>query len=287
MKFGITMFPTDESIPVVELARAVEAAGFESLFVPEHTHIPVASVPPTFPREYSHLLDPFVALAAAAAATTRLLLGTGVCLVMERDPITLAKEVASLDYVSGGRFLFGIGGGWNQAEMQHHGTRPSLRWRILRERVLAMKQIWTQDVAEFHGRFVDFAPLWSWPKPVQRPHPPILVGGNGARTLERVVEYGDGWIPIGGQIGPDGAWRPVGTRGPSVIERIPTLQQMAAAAGRGSLPVTIFGAPPTREGVEPFEQAGVARCLFWLPPLPTAGFLPLLERCAAVAAGFR
>src|SRR5215831_3039234 len=186
------MFPTDYSIGVVDLARAAEDHGFESVWYPEHTHIPAdRRTPwpggPALPRESSHALDPFVAMGAAAAATTRLKLGTGVCLVIERDPITLAKDVASVDYVSGGRFLFGIGGGWNLEEMANHGTDPSKRWTILRERILAMKQLWTEDVASFHGSYVNFDRVWQWPKPIQRPHPPIIIGGNGPRTLRRVI----------------------------------------------------------------------------------------------------
>ncbi|MFB3053621.1 MAG: LLM class F420-dependent oxidoreductase, partial [Dehalococcoidia bacterium] len=204
MKFGVTMFPTDYSISPAELAGAVEERGFESLFFPEHTHIPASRRTPwpggaDLPREYSHTLDPFVALSAAATATERLRIGTGICLVVERDPITLAQEVASLDFISGGRFLFGIGGGWTLEEMENHGADPARRWKLLRERVLAMKAIWAEDEAEFHGRFVNFDPIWSWPKPVQKPHPPILVGGSGPHTFQRVVEYGDAWMPIAGR----------------------------------------------------------------------------------------
>src|SRR5919206_2840703 len=185
MKFGVTMFTTRYSIGPAELARAVEERGFESLFVPEHTHIPVSRRSPwpggaDLPDEYRETLDPFLALTAAAAATERLLLGTGICLVVERDPITTAKEVATLDHLSGGRFLFGVGAGWNAEEMQNHGTDPSTRFGLMRERVEAMKAIWTQDEAAYHGKHVDFDAMWSWPKPAQKPHPPILVGGRGA-----------------------------------------------------------------------------------------------------------
>src|SRR5438105_1420753 len=207
MKFGITIFATEYTIDVRELARASEELGFESLWFPEHTHIPAERKTPwpggaELPREYSHPLDPFVALTAAAAATRTLKVGTGVCLVVERDPITLAKEVASLDFISGGRFLFGIGGGWNYEEMANHGTEPAHRWSIMRERMLALKQIWTNDEASFDGKYVNFDRIWSWPKPAQQPHPPIIVGGNGPRTLRRVIEYGDEWGPIIGR-GPD------------------------------------------------------------------------------------
>jgi probable F420-dependent oxidoreductase len=276
MQFGVTIFPTDYAIDVVELGRAAEAHGFESLFVPEHTHIPASRRTPhpsgaELPREYSHALDPFVALAAVAAATSTLRLGTGVCLVVERDPITLAKEVASVDHLSRGRVLFGVGGGWNLEEMENHGTDPARRWQVLRERVLAMKVIWTHDEAEFHGRYVDFDPIWQWPKPVQRPHPPVIVGGNGPRVLQRVLEYGDGWMPIPGRAGPP------------LEERIAELARLAAAAGRPPIPVTIFWAPPEARAVEQYAAVGVTRCLFGLPAAGADEVLPLLARYAALA----
>jgi probable F420-dependent oxidoreductase len=277
MKFGAVMFPTDYSIGPAELARALEERGFESLFFPEHTHIPVSRRTPwpggtELPREYSHIIDPFVALTAAAAATVRLRVGTGVCLVVERDPITLAKEVSSLDFVSGGRFLFGIGAGWNIEEMEDHGTDPARRWKLLRERVQAMKAIWTQDEAEYHGEFVDFDPVWSWPKPVQRPHPPVIVGGGGPRTLKRVVEYGDGWMPI-----PARGGRPLS-------EAIVELNSLAAAAGRGPIPVTVYGAPMRPEVLAHYAETGVERCVFWLPAASAEETLPLLDRAAELAA---
>ena len=280
VKFGVIMFPTDYSIDVVGFGRAVEEHGFESLFLPEHTHIPTSRRSPwpggaELPREYSHALDPFVALAAVAAATSQLRLGTGVCLVIERDPIVLAKEVASLDYLSGGRFLFGVGGGWNLEEMENHGTNPATRWRLLRERILAMKEIWTKDEAEFHGELVNFDPIWSWPKPAQKPHPPIIVGGNGPHTLRRVIEYGDEWMPIGGRAG-----------APPIEERIGELNRLAAEAGRGPLPVTIFGVPRNAEAIERYEAAGVARCVFWLPAAGPDEVLPRLGRCAELAKSF-
>src|SRR5881628_1791766 len=198
MYCGVQMFATDEAIRVDDLARAAEERGFESLWLPEHTHIPVSRRSPwpggpTLPREYWRTHDLFVALATAAAVTTRLRVASGICLLVERDPIITAKEVASLDHLSGGRVLFGIGGGWNAEEMEDHGTDFKQRWRVLRERVLAMKRIWTEDEAAFEGDFVRFEPLWSWPKPVQKPHPPILLGGHGPRALARVVDYCDGW----------------------------------------------------------------------------------------------
>ena len=279
MKFGVTMFPTDYSISPIELASAVEERGFESLFFPEHTHIPTSRRTPwpggaELPREYSHTLDLFVALTAAATATERLLIGTGICLVVERDPITLAKEVASLDYICRGRFLFGIGGGWNREEMENHGTNPVQRWKLLRERVLAMKAIWTEDEAQFHGDFVNFDPIWSWPKPVQKPHPPILVGGDGPGTLQRVVEYGDGWMPI------------VGRGQTSLFERIAELNRLATEAGRGHIPVSIYGTPPRPEAIEQYVDLGVERCIFWLPAASTKEVLPLLDRYAELVDRF-
>src|SRR5918912_2254477 len=224
------MFPTDYSIDPVELGRIAEEHGFESLFFPEHTHIPASRRTPypaggELPREYFNLWDPFVALAGVAAATERLLLATGICLVVERDPIVTAKEVASLDRLSNGRFLFGIGAGWNREEMENHGTDPRRRFSLMRERVEAMKAIWAQDEAEYHGEHVDFDPVWSWPKPAQEPHPPVLVGGNGERVLDRVVRYGDEWMP---NIARDD----IG----NLERRIAELQEKASAAGRGEIP---------------------------------------------------
>ncbi len=278
MKFGITMFPTDYAIGPIDLARAVEERGFDALFFPEHTHIPASRRSPwpggaELPREYSHTLDPFVALSAAAVATKTLKIGTGICLVIQRDPITLAKEVASIDHLSGGRFIFGIGGGWNEEEMENHGTDPKQRWRLMRERVQAMKEIWTKDAAEFHGKLVDFDPVWAWPKPVQKPHPPVYVGGDGPHTLQRVVEYGDGWLPIPGR-----GRTPLG-------ERIGELQRMAAAAGRGPVPVTLFGAQPRPEVLDHYAEIGVDRCVFWLSPASPAESVPQLDRYAELVAG--
>ena len=259
MNFGIIMFVTDYTIGAAEMARAVEERGFDSLWVPEHTHIPVSRQSPypgggELPKEYSHTLDPFVTLAAAAAVTERLLLGTGVCLVVERDPIVLAKEVATLDHISGGRVLFGVGGGWNKEEMQNHGTDPKKRWRVLRERVEAMKTIWANDEAEYHGEFVDFDPIWSWPKPVQKPNPPIVIGGSGPTTFDRVLDYGDHWMPIGARVK-----RPL-------AEEIKDLQERAAERGRGPIPVSVFGTRANREAVEELAAAGAERVIFWVQP---------------------
>jgi len=277
VKIGLTMFSTEYAIGPVELGRAAEERGFESIFFPEHTHIPVSRRSPwpggdDLPEHYRHTLDPFAALAAIVAVTERVLLGTGICLVVERDPIITAKEVATLDVLSGGRFLFGIGGGWNYEEMENHGTDPRKRWRLMRERVLAMKEIWTKEVAEFHGEFVDFEPLWQWPKPVQQPHPPILVAGNGPRTLERVLEYGDGWIPIAGR-----GQVPLG-------QQIAELRALCAERGRDPVPVTVFGARATPEVLEHYVESGVDRCLLSVPPEPAAEVLPLLDTYADLMA---
>jgi probable F420-dependent oxidoreductase len=254
VKFGVAIFPTDYAIDMAELGPAAEQAGFESLWVAEHSHIPTNRLSswPTggeLPKHYWHTMDPFVALTVAATATKTLRLGTGICLLVERDPIHTAKEVASLDHVSNGRFLFGVGGGWNREEMADHGTDFSKRWKLLRERVEAMKAIWTQDVSEYHGEMVDFGPMWSWPKPVQKPHPPVILGGSGPKILERVVRYGDGWMPNRGQ----------------VMERIPELQRLAEAAGRGHIPVTTYPRA-SAEDIERFAQAGVERCIYYVPP---------------------
>jgi probable F420-dependent oxidoreductase len=276
MRFGLSMFVTDETIGPVELGRAAEEAGFDSLFVPEHTHIPASrdSDRPgggDLPREYWHTLDPFVALTAIAATTERLRVGTGVVLIIEHDPIVLAKKAATLDLVSGGRFEFGIGAGWNFEEMRNHGTDPAKRFKIMRERALAVREIWTHDEASFHGEFVDFERIWSWPKPVQQPHPPIWIGGTGARVLDRVLDYGDGWFPN---------MRNLDEAGP----RIDELQRRAADAGRDRIPVTYFGLrDPDDEKLETLAEAGVDRTLLMLPPDGEGETLERLERYAALA----
>jgi probable F420-dependent oxidoreductase len=273
MDIGVFMFPTEYAIRVDELARALEERGFESLFLPEHTHIPVSRRTPfpgggPLPREYSHTLDPFVALSAAAAATTRLRVGTGICLLIQRDPIVTAKAVASLDLLSNGRFLFGIGGGWNVDEMGNHGTAYATRFRLLRERVLAMKEIWTKDEARFHGEFVRFDPIWSYPKPLQKPHPPILLGGESGHTLQRVVDFCDGWFPRG--------------RGGEavVLAGLEDLRARAERAGRDmkTISVSVFGAPPDPAVLARYREAGVTRVVFRLPPEGRDRVLPLLDQ---------
>jgi probable F420-dependent oxidoreductase len=273
VKVGIGIFPTDRSISPVELAVAAEEAGFESFWVPEHTHIPLSEF--HFPgggpvgEMYKRSLDPFVALGACAAATSSILLGTGICLIIERDPIVLAKEVASVDLLSGGRFLFGIGAGWNRVEMANHGTDPSTRFSLMAERVEVLKTIWREDEPSFAGRFHSFDPIWCWPKPVQSPHPPVLIGGNGARVLERVVAYGDEWMP--NATSPD-------VLGPRIAE----LQSMASAAGRDRIPVSVFGSRPDAATVSRFRDAGADRVTFWVPSEGRDVVLPLVERYAAL-----
>jgi probable F420-dependent oxidoreductase len=271
MRFGIAVFPTDYGVDPATLARLVEERGFESLFFPEHTHIPASRRTPwpgggELPEEYSHTHDPFVALTAAAASTERLLLGTGICLVVERDPIITAKEVASLDQLSGGRFLFGVGAGWNREEMENHGTDPRRRFSLMRERIEAMKAIWARDEASYHGEHVSFDRIWCWPKPVQRPHPPVLVGGNAERVLDRVVAFGDEWMP---------------NRASGLTERIADLNRLAAEAGRDPIPVTLSGARPDRELIERGERAGVHRCTFYIPPADAGETERRLDQLAA------
>jgi probable F420-dependent oxidoreductase len=256
MRFGIAVFPSDEAADPATIARLVEERGFESLFFPEHTHIPASRRTPypaggELPREYARTYDPFVALTAAAAATETLLVATGICLVIERDPIITAKEVASLDRLSGGRFLFGVGAGWNVEEMENHGTDPRRRFSLMRERIEAMRAIWTEDEASYHGEHVNFDSIWCWPKPVQQPHPPVIVGGNAEKVLDRVVAFGDEWMP---------------NRVSGLTERIEKLKQLAEQAGRDPIPITLSGAKPDRELIERGEKSGVHRCTFYISP---------------------
>lgn len=278
MKFGISTFITDYSIDCQELGPVMEDLGFDSLFVAEHTHIPTSRKTPfpggtELPKQYSHTLDPLSSLAAVAAVTKNLLVGTGISLVIQHDPITLAKNIASVDYISGGRFMFGIGAGWNEDEMNNHGTKYTLRWKILRERIMAMKEIWTKEEAEYHGEFVDFDPIWSYPKPKSNPHPPILMGGDGAKTLDRIIDYADEWMPIGG-------------RSEHLAERIAELQRMAKAAGRDPIPVTIFGARRDAKEIEAWAEAGVGRCLFMLPSVPAEQSIAMLKDNAEIIKEF-
>ena len=274
MRVGVFYFPTDYGIDIAELARALEERGFGSLFVPEHTHIPVSRRTPfpgggELPKRYSHTHDPFVALAFAAAATKKLLVGTGVCLVPQHEPIVTAKAIASLDMLSNGRFIFGIGGGWNVDEMENHGATHKDRFKIMREHVLAMKALWTEEEASYHGQFVNFDPVWSYPKPVQRPHPPIVLGGESDHTLKRVVEYCDGWFPR--------------TRaGFDPVQSVDRLKKMAAEKGRDfkSLSITVFGAPNKAEVLESYAKAGIEGALLAVPDGTRDEILAFLDKQA-------
>ena len=278
MDAGAAIFFTDYSIGPVELGRALEARGFGSLWAPEHSHIPLSRRTPfpqggELPKKYYDVMDPFVTLSAAAAATTRLQVATGVCLVVQRDPIQTAKLVASLDQVSGGRFLFGVGAGWNAEEMADHGTAFGSRFRVMRERIEAMKAIWTRSKPEYHGEFVDFPPMMTWPKPVQKPHPPVIVGGAFPYGARRAITFGDGWVPH--------ARRP---QYGDVLGLLPQFHKLAVEAGRdpASLPVTIFGVPEDADLIARYRDAGVARVVFNLPPAGADEVLPVLDRCAAL-----
>jgi probable F420-dependent oxidoreductase len=279
--FGVMMFATDYAIQPVELARATEERGLDSLFFPEHTHIPTSRKSPwpggaELPMEYSHTHDLFVALTAAAAVTKRIKLGTGICLVIERDPILMAKEVASLDVISGGRVVLGIGGGWNAEEMENHGTDFKRRWRLLRERVLAMKEIWSKDKAEFHGEFVNFDPIWSWPKPVQRGGPPILLGSEAKKCFERVVDFCDGWIPIN-------------RKGDQLKTGVQQLREEAKRAGRRfeDLQLGVFGVPPKADFAKQLLDWGFSHLIFGLPPAKADKVLPMLDSYSEIAAKLR
>lgn len=274
MKLGVTMFATDQAMAPVDLARAVEERGFSSLYVPEHTHIPVSRRTPAptgdaeLPEEYRRTLDPFVALAAAAAVTRKIEIGTGICLVAQRDPIVTAKEVATLDLVSGGRFVFGIGFGWNREEMTSHGVDFRRRREIVREKVLAMQRLWTDERASFAGEFVRFEASWAWPKPLRRPRPPILIGGApGPKLFRHIAEYADGWIPIGGA---------------GVAAALPDLRRAVDAAGRdpGSMRVVPFGTIPNAEKLRYYESLGIDEVVVRIPSAPADVVLPLLDRYA-------
>lgn len=279
MYVGAFHFPTDYGIDPGELAQALEARGFESLFVCEHTHIPVSRKTPfpgggDLPKRYMHTYDPFVALSFAAARTKTLKLGTGVALVPQRDPIVTAKSVASLDRLSGGRFLFAVGGGWNVDEMENHGARYETRFRLLRERVLAMKALWTEEEAGFHGEFVNFDPVWLYPKPIQKPHPPVLLGGESDHTLKRVVEFCDGWFPR-----PRNGWEPA-----TAAAR---LRNAAEAVGRdpATLSITVFAAPADKARLAEYREAGIDRVLLEVPDLPRDEVLRLLDQRAVLTKG--
>ncbi len=281
--FGVLMFPTDYAVPPAKLATAVEARGFESLFFPEHTHIPASRQTPwpgggDLPREYWHSHDPYVALAAAASVTTHLLLGTGITLVTERDPIVMAKQVASLDLISDGRVLLGIGAGWNAEEMANHGVAYTQRWAIVRERVLAMRQIWTMEEAEFHGEFVDFDPLWAYPKPRQDGGPKILLGASSKWAYARIADYADGWMPIH----QDPA-RAASQGAVDYAAGIAATRRAWGAAGRQGIPdFSIFGVGDDQRRVAELAELGFNRIIFGLPSADADVVLPLLDRYATI-----
>jgi len=276
MEIGASIFFTEYSISPTELAVALEERGFDSLWVAEHSHIPVTrrfSVPGggELTRQYYDVMDPFVTLSAAAVVTKRLKLATGVCLVIQRDTIQTAKLVASIDHISGGRFIFGIGGGWNAEEMEDHGTDYTTRFKKMREQIEAMKEIWTKDKPEYHGEIVDFPPMMTWPKPVQKPHPPIIVGGAFQYAARRAIRYGDGLIPQASDAGSG-----------SPEEFLPRFRQMAKEAGRDpqSLSVTLGGAPEDPDRLKRYRDLGVARMNVRLPPDKADDILPVLDRWA-------
>jgi probable F420-dependent oxidoreductase len=273
--FGTSTFITDETPTPGEFGRLVEERGFDSLFVAEHPHMPRDTVREV-ERKYYRSLDPFVTLTAAAATTTKLRLGFGIMLLPQRDPITTAKAIASLDYVSGGRVEVGLGAGWNVPEIENHGTPFNKRFGVMRERAEAMKAIWTQDEASYHGRYVNFDHIMSWPKPVQKPHPPLWIGGLGEKVIDRVLRYGDGWFP--------NSRDPAGDR---LAERIAELRRRGEEAGRGRIPVTAFGVPIDASRVKEFADAGVDRVLFMLPSAARAEVEQAADEAAAVAERFR
>jgi probable F420-dependent oxidoreductase len=283
MHVGAGIFFTDYAMPAQAVGPALEQRGFESVWAPEHSHIPLSRVSPfpsggELPKEYYDAMDPFVSLSAIASVTRTLKLGTGVCLVIQRDTIQTAKLVASLDQISGGRFLFGIGGGWNQDEMEDHGTDFKTRFRKMAEQVAAMKAIWTQTKPPYEGQFVKFPPMMAWPKPVQKPHPPVIVGGAFPFAAKRAIAYGDGWIPHKArpQYG-------------DVADFLPEFRKMAREAGRdpASIPITIWGATEDADLLRRYQDLGVSRVVVSLPSKPEDVLLPRLDRWAALIEAVR
>lgn len=272
MDFGIAIFPTLRTPSPGELARLTEAYGFESLWFPDHTHIPAARETPfptggDLPPEYARIHDPFVGLAAAAAVTERIKICTGVCLVVERDPIVTAKQVATLDHLSSGRVVFGVGAGWNREEMANHGTDPSTRMKLMRERVEAIKRIWTEDEASYEGELVRFDRIWCWPKPLQRPHPPIVLGGREGKILDRVLAYADGWMP----------------NIPDDDQRLGQVAELRERADR-PIPVSLFAVPSDPRRLARYVDAGIERGIFYLPQGDRSETERRLEAASALVA---
>ncbi len=278
LNFGASMFFTDYSMAPGELGKALEERGFESVWAPEHSHIPLSRKTPfpaggDLPKKYYDAMDPFVTLTMAAAATKRLKVGTGVCLVAQRDPIQTAKLVASIDNVSGGRFLFGIGNGWNRDEMENHGTDFTQRHKLARERVEAMKAIWTQSKPEYHGEFVNFDPMMTWPKPVQKPHPPVIVGGAFPYSARRAIRYGDGWIPQASR----GAYA-------EIADMIPEFRKMATEAGRDAskIEITVWFPKKDADLMKRYQDLGVSRVVFNLESEKAGTILPVIDGWATL-----
>jgi probable F420-dependent oxidoreductase len=277
MHFGASIFFTDSSITPAELGRALEERGFESVWAAEHSHIPLSRKSPwggggDLPKQYYDVMDPFVTLTAAACATKTLRIGTGVCLVNQRDPIQLAKLVASIDQVSAGRFLFGVGNGWNQDEMENHGTVFATRHKLVRERIEAMREIWTKSKPEYHGEFVNFDPMMTWPKPVQKPHPPVIVGGAYPYAARRAVRYGDGWMPLAGRPQQYG----------DVFDYVPKFREMLKEAGRDpeTFPVSLFSSVDDLDRLKRYRDMGIVRSVVSLPAAGEDVVLPILDRWA-------
>ncbi len=278
MHFGVSMFFTDYSMSPADLARALEERGFESLWAPEHSHIPLSRLsayPPggDLPKKYYDTMDPFVTLSSAAAVTRSLKVGTAICLVVQRDPIQTAKSVASLDQISTGRFLFGVGAGWNAEEMADHGTEFKSRFKLMRERIEAMKVIWTKSKPEYQGEMVNFGPMMTWPKPVQKPHPPVIVGGAFPYGARRAIQYGDGWLPH--------ARRPAYG---DVITQFPEFRRLMKEAGRdpASLPITVYGVAEDADLLKRYRDEGTERVIFEVDSANADAVLPVLDRCAAL-----
>jgi probable F420-dependent oxidoreductase len=272
MDFGVGYFPTHDGMGPGAVARLVEERGHSALFFAEHTHIPAGRDTPypsggALPARYWHCYDLFVALTAAAAATTKLRVGSGICLVVERDPITTAKEVASVDHLSGGRLEFGVGAGWNREEMRNHGTDPRTRMALLAERIAAMKAIWTEEEASYHGRYVSFERIWSYPKPAQRPYPPILVGGAGPTVLDRVLAFGDGWFP---------------NYRPDLLDRVGELR----ARAQRPVEVQMMSVPADPAVLQRLHELGVRRVMHWLPSGPRSRVERELDRWEDAIVGF-
>ena len=281
MTFGVSLFATDYSIRPDEFARAAEERGFDSVFFPEHTHIPSSRKTPfpmggELPREYSHVHDLFVAMTAAAMSTNRIKIGAGVCLVTEHDPIVLAKQAASLDALSNGRLILGIGAGWNAEEMENHGVPFKNRWRVVGERVRAMRRIWNQDSAEFHGDFVDFDPIWCWPKPARAAGPPVWLGSLSMKAVDRVVEYCDGWYPVGAEY-------------QALARRVQALREAADRAGRefSTIDLSVAVVAPNEESCKRMRELGFSHLVLGIASEPRDKALAALDKRAALAKRLR